>query len=218
MSSSRKKIDRKHFISLSIILLIIYAGIAYLALTNRPGEEFFEIGLLGKDMKATDYFPEENATITTGMNITWYIMVASYFRTPQVVKIVVKIGNDKTSLPDEKTGAASNGTEIFSWYTLLNYKDVKFFMFTWKIVEIEVINGFYYLTLDLNATMMKRIKEIGAYQGKNFLIIIELWSLDHKSKDFILGWDMDNQRRIAWAHISFNITLAKYESKIHRSF
>lgn len=203
----KEKIDKKIFISLSLIFLIIYSGIAYLLLSNRPSEEFFEIGLLGKNRKAIDYFPENTSMVTKGVNITWYIMVTSYFRTPQIIKIVIKLGNNKTSMPDESTGSPSNGTEIFSWYALLTYRDVRFFKFFWKITEIEVIEDFYYLTLDLNGTLIKKVKEIGAYKGRNFVILTELWSLDSSSKDFILGWKMGYQRKVVWTHIFFNVTL-----------
>ncbi|MDT7892564.1 MAG: hypothetical protein RQ952_07555 [Thermoproteota archaeon] len=199
----------KNFLTLFIIVLIIYSAFAYLSLTNRPAEEFFVLSMLNKEKKAGEFFPNNNSTVKINEKIVWYISIASYFRTPQVVKIVVKLGNNETLVPNSTLGTPSNGTELYDWLIYITYGETKLFYFEWEILNVKVINETYYLKLQLNQSIIVDVNQVGAFKGKNFRMIFELWTLDPTTQKFMIGWNFQRQLRIAWLQQKFNVTLEK---------
>jgi len=195
----------KIFITLFAILLIIFSSIAYISLINLPSQGFFELSIKGKN---DSILLNSNSSIKVGEKIEWYFTLTSSFRTPKVVKIVIKLGNNKTSLPNDMVGLPSNGTEIYSWMVYLTYGLRKNFLFQWEITNVTIKEGYYYLTLNLNETLIKKIDNVGAYKGENFRMIIELWTLDQNG-DFRIGWVFQNQLFMIWYQYPFNVTLTK---------
>lgn len=197
--------NKKTFLTATIIALIIYSSFAYLALTNRPAEEFFELGLLNKDKIASEYFPKNNDTLIKNTTIIWYLYSTSFFRIPQLIKIIVKLGNNETRIPDSN-GTPSNALELYSWYSFMNYNKTKYFLFEWKILDVKEINGRLYITLNLNNTTTMT-PSLGIAKGEKFRMIFELYTYDTASNQFILGWNFQGERKVLWLQIWFSVKL-----------
>ncbi|HLI46650.1 MAG TPA: hypothetical protein VKU94_05595 [Geobacterales bacterium] len=197
------KISKK-FLTLFLIILVIYYIVAYVFLTNIPSQEFYELAIQGKN---NEIFPNNNSTITIGEKVQWEFIIVSTFRTPRIVEIVMKLGNNNTMLPNDVNGTPSNGTEIFSWLVYLTYGVKKDYSIEWAVSSVENRSDYYYLILNINNTIIKRV-DVGAYKGEKFRIIIELWTLEENG-DFRFGWVYQNQLYMIWYQYPFNVTLAK---------
>jgi len=85
------------------VLLIVCETTVYVVTLPSPREEFFQLYVLGANHMTTEYFPRDNPDIFVGEPINWYLGSTDNTGAVQFVLIVVKIGNETTSTPNDQT-------------------------------------------------------------------------------------------------------------------
>jgi len=193
-------------ISIFISALMIFSTIAYLWVTPRPREQFFQFYVLGEKRKISDYYPEGKGDIAPNTPVRWYLGITNFMGSVQYVSVRVKLGNLHTVPPNETTGTPANVPVIYEFRRFLSNNETWEFPFFWEISDYREENGEIYIALRVNNESLG-FAEIGAENGKSFRLIFELWTYDQDSKDFIFGWYSGEERRICWLQMWFNATI-----------
>ena len=197
--------DRKNFLTIFIISILIYSTIAYASTTPRNPEKFFQLYVLGETRMAEHYYPNDNTTIPTGTSVKWYLGTINSMDSTQLTIIRAKLGNQTLTLPNETEATPAPLPIFIEFRKVLQNNETWEIPFIWKITNITDVSNLSYLTLNING-IDTHIGDVGAQDGYNYRIIFELWTLDTESSDIIFGWKANNERRVAWLQLWFNAT------------
>jgi uncharacterized membrane protein len=197
--------ERRQFLTMFSVILLVSFMISYMTTTPRPKEEFFQFCILGEEKTAAKYYPNDNSTIKPNVEIRWYVSVENYMGTLQYVLVKVKLGNETLAAPDEINAIPADLPIITEFRRLLMDNETWEISFTWMITDITSKNDMVFLTLEVNGKAIL-IMEVGARDGRRFRMIFELWTLDKESGDFIFGWKARGSRKVAWLQLWFNAT------------
>jgi len=204
----KPSIERKHFFFAFVTILIIFSTVAYIATTPTPREQFFQLYVLDANKKTEEYYPNNDRNIPVNTSVNWNIGVTNLMDSIQIAQIRVKIGNQTLTSPNEKTATASELPTIAEFRRVLLDNQTWEFPSSWQILEADTKSDSVYITIMVNDEEPIRISNVAAFKGKNFRIIIELWTFDKDSGSFIFGWREGGQRKTAWLQLWFNATSA----------
>jgi uncharacterized membrane protein len=180
--------------------------LAYLAITPRPREQFFQLYALGENRMAEHYYPNDNSTIPLDTPVSWFLGVTNFMDSIQYVTLKVKLSNSTLAPPDETQVKPAPIPALFEFRKVLSNNETWEFPFTWSIKEIQEVGHMIYITrLTINNEVVT-VPTIGAKHGYNLRLIFELWSFDIDEDGFIFGWYASQERRCAWLQIWFNVT------------
>ena len=197
--------DKKRAIVVFISTLLIFTMIAYIAVTPRSQEKFFQLYLLGETRMAERYYPNNNVNIPTDLSVKWYLGTTNFMDSTQLAIIKAKLGNQTLTPANETDATPAPLPVLIEFRKVLQNNETWEFPFIWKITNKTDVNNLTYLTLSING-IETHIEYVGAKDGYNYRLIIELWTLDTESKDIIFGWKASNERRAAWLQLWFNAT------------
>jgi len=183
--------------------------IAYMAVTPRPKEQFFQFYALGENRMAEHYYTNDDSTIPLDTPVKWFLGVTNLMNSIQYVAIKVKMGNSTLTSPDESEAKPAPIPVLYEFHKVLSNNETWEFPFTWSIKEIQKVGEAIYITrLAINDETIT-VTEIGAKDGHNYRLIFELWSFDINEGRFIFGWYASQDRRCAWLQLWFNVTRVK---------
>jgi len=197
--------DKKRAIVIFISTLLIFTMIAYIAVTPRPREKFFQLYALGETKMAKRYYPNNDTNIPTDTPVKWHLGTTNFMGSTQLAIIQAKLGNQTLASPNEIEATPAPLPTLIEFRKVLQNNETWEFAFTWKITNTTSIGNLTYLTLNVNG-VETHIGDVGAKDGYNYRIIFELWTLDVESNDIIFGWKASNERRAAWLQLWFNAT------------
>jgi len=197
--------DKKRAIVVFVSAFMIFAMLAYVAVTPWPKEKFFQLYALGETRMAERYYPNNNTNIPTDSLVKWYIGTTNFMGSTQLAIIRAKLGNQTLTPPNETTATPAPLPTLIEFDRVLQNNETWEFPFIWKITNATSIGNLTYLTLNING-IETYIGEVGAKDGYNYRVIFELWTLDTESNDIIFGWGASNERRTAWLQLWFNAT------------
>lgn len=201
--------ERRRFITILIATLIIFSAVAYISTTPRPREQFLQLYVLGETGIAERYYPGDDSGIALDSRVRWYPGVTNFMSEPQLVLLKVKLGNSTSKAPDDMSATPAPLPSIAEFRRILLNNETWEFPLTWTIVEAKAVGDTVYLTLSMDEAGTVTVSDVGAVKGRNFRMIIELWTLDTESGSYIFGWKADGERRAAWLQIWFNATTAQ---------
>jgi len=193
-------------VSIFFSALIIFSTIAYLWITPRPREQFFQFYVLGERRMISDYYPEGKGDIPPNTQVRWYLGVTNFMGSVQYVLIRVKLGNALTNPPNETTFAPADAPVVCEFRRVLLNNETWEFPFFWEISDRMEEGGVVYIALNVNNESLG-FQELGAKGGRNFRFIFELWTYSREEGDFIFGWYSGEERKISWLQIWFNSTI-----------
>lgn len=193
-------------ISIFISALMIFSTIAYVWVTPRPKEQFFQFYVLGKERLISDYYPGETSDIPPRTLVRWYLGVTNFMGSVQYVQVRVRLGNAYTTPPNETTGTPADAPVIYEFRRFLSDNETWEFPFFWEISDYRMEDNEVYISLVINNKSIG-FAEVGAEEGRNFRIIFELWTYSQEIEDFSFGWYSGDERRICWLQIWFNATV-----------
>ena len=180
---------KKPILSILVFLLSIIFIVAFLS-NFWPKQEkwFIELGLLGKDMTADAYFPNENPTINIGITNDWFIFVHNHLGTPQYVNIKLKLLNSTMELPDDRKHEFSEATSFIEFSLMLSANEDAILPFSWSVINAEAENDSVIIErLLINQQQV----DVDVSDSENFYfrIVFELWVQDPVSGEYQFGWD-----------------------------
>jgi len=186
--------------------LMILSTIAYVWVTPRPREQFFQFYVLGEKKMISDYYPGGSGDIPPDALVKWYLGVINNMYSVQYVLVKVKLGNANTTPPNETTCTPANAPTIYESRRFLCNNETWEFPFFWKISDYKKEDNITYISLNVNNESLGFV-DVGAEGGKNFRLIFELWTYSLEDGDFIFGWVTRGKRRICWLQLWFNATM-----------
>jgi hypothetical protein len=197
---------RRNLLAVFVTALIVLEMIAYVATTPRPGEQFFQIYVLGANRLAADYYPNDDPNIPVGVLVHWYIGTTNFMGNVQLVVIRVRLANQTIAAPDDTQALPSPAPLITEFKRFIQNNETWEFPFFWQVSEVDTSGGpTRIVRLQINNETYS--PEYATTQnGYNFRIIIELWSLDVESSMLQFGWRTGGERRVAWLQVWFNMT------------
>ncbi len=193
-------------ISIFISALMIFSTVAYLWVTPRPKEQFFQFYILGKEKMISDYYPGETGDIPPRTLVRWYLWVTNFMGSLQYVQVRVKLGNAHTTPPNETTGIPADAPVIYELRCFLSDNETWEFPFFWEISDYKLEDNKMYISLTINNESVG-FADVGAEEGRNFRMIFELWTYSLDNGDFSFGWYSGEERRICWLQMWFNATV-----------
>jgi len=198
--------DMKRALTIFISATIVFSTLAYVAVTPRPKEQFFQIYVLGETKKAERYYPNNNPNIAVGQVVKWYVGATNFMGSVQYVLIRVKLGNSTIKAPDDTYHAPSPGPMLSEFKRILMNNETWEFLFTWVIREISANGeGIRPTVFEINGVRIQN-SDVRASKGHNFRVFFELWTLDPQSESLVFGWRTAAERRVAWLQVWFNAT------------
>ena len=198
--------NRRTIITLFLVLAIISEMGAYVALTPRPTQQFFQFYVLGKNGLARDYYPQNNPDLRLASNISWYLGVTNFMGNMQLVEIRLKLGNETTTPPNDTTDTPTSAPELLAFDRALIDNETWEFPFVWSITNDTTTAGTTrILTVQIN-NQTYQTSDWSALKGYNFRLILELWVWQGDTNTFEFGWGNSAGRRTAWLQLWFNMS------------
>jgi hypothetical protein len=198
--------DRRSWVVVFVVFLVVFETVAYVATTPRPGEQFFQLYVLGENHLAADYYPNDDPNIGLGDSVRWYLGVTNFMGSVQLVAIRVKLGNQTIQPPNDQNATPSQAPLITEFQRFLQDNETWEFSFIWQILNATASGGVTrILGLEIN-NQTYPVFGVDAENGYNFRFIIELWTWSVDSGSFGFGWYAGTEQRVAWLQIWFNAT------------
>ena len=199
--------NRRTLIAVFITLLVVCEMVAYVTITPRPREQFFQLYLLGSKHMAADYYPNNDTDIRIGEPVTWYLGVTDNMGSVQLVSIRVKIGNQTIKPPDDQQALKSPAPVVTQYTRFVQDNETWETPFVWSISDAEVLsdNATRIHALQINGETYQ-IQDSSASNGHNFRLIFELWTWQTDANAFQFGWTTSDEHRVAWLQVWFNMT------------
>jgi len=201
--------DMKRAVVIFISATIIFSMLAYVAVTPRPKEQFFQVYVLGEKRMAEHYYPDDNPNIPVGRSVQWYLGTTDFMGSVQYVVIKVKLGNSTINAPDDVNYMPSPAPVLIEFRRVLMDNETWEFPFAWIIGEILENGNMTHVTvlvISVKNGVEVRSGKVSALNGHNFRFIFELWTLDPLTGDLMFGWTAGGERRAAWLQVWFNAT------------
>lgn len=169
----------------------------------RYEEYFFELGLLGKDRLAEDYFPNENSTVNIGTPISWHVYVHNHMGQDQDVVVRVKILNSTMEAQDDRGHEPSPQPYFLEIPISLSIDETAVIPFSW------MINDAYSLTVNIDLFASPLANEVVYVNLESiddrFRIVFELWVYDEVSDEYVFGWYSKGEYNSASIYIWLNL-------------
>jgi len=189
-----------------IAVTLVSAGIVYIYVTPPPRESFFRLYVLGEGRMFENYFPNDNATISPGVPLHWYLGVTNLMGSVQYVAVKAKLGNATTQSPSGADGTPAPVPVLIELRRVLLDNETWEIPLTWKVTETRQDGDVVSLALDISGVKVEPM--VHAVLGTNFRMMFELWTLTPGSSDMSFGWvdRSSGERRATWIQVRFNVT------------
>ena len=189
-----------------VAVTLISAGIAYVLVTPPPRESFFRLYVLGEREMFDHYFPNDNATISPGVPLRWYLGVTNLMGSVQYVAVKVKLGNATTQSPRGADCTQAPVPVLVEFHKVLLDNETWEIPLMWRVTETRLDEDAVRLALDINGVEVEPM--VHAVIGNDFRMMFELWTLTPGSSDMSFGWTdrSSGERRAAWIQVWFNVT------------
>jgi len=198
--------DAKRAATIFISATIVFSALAYVAVTPRPREQFFQIYVLGENRMAERYYPNNNPNIAVRQPVKWYLGTTNFMGSIQYVVIRAKLGNSTIRPPDDANRLPSPAPIVMEFRKVLMNNETWEFPFVWTIKEIRA-DGEAVSLVVLEVNGVEARGGVSAVRGQRFRVLFELWSLEAESGSLIFGWRAGAERRVAWLQLWFNATI-----------
>jgi len=198
--------DMKRTVMIFISSTIVFSTLAYVTVTPRPREQFFQIYVLGETGKAERYYPNNNPNIPVGQVVRWHVGTTNFMGSVQYVVVRLKLGNSTINAPDDANYIPSPAPALMEFRRVLMNNETWEFPLIWAIREISAVGDVINPTVfEINGIRVRN-NQVGALRGHNFRIFFELWTLSSQDEQLIFGWGVGQERKVAWLQIWFNAT------------
>ena len=194
------------FMIVTLVLVLIVAVAVISTIWPRSEERFFELGILGKDMTADEYYPNRNSTLEVGSQVNWYIHVLNHMGSVQDVFLRVKLLNSTMEPPNDQTHEPSPFASFVGLPISLDVDDVQLIPFSWSILDAVSQNG---------SIVIKRLMvndqtvdvDVSTDSNSLFRMVFEIWVYDQSTQEYTFEWDSGKNYSSASLYAWFNVSL-----------
>ena len=185
-------------------LLVVTIASVYVISLYWPRYEdyFFELGLLGKDRLAEDYFPNENSTVNIGTPVSWHLYVHNHMGQEQEIIVRVKLLNSTMEAPEDRGHEPSPQPYFLEIPISLSIDETEVVPFSWTI------NSATSLTVNVDifsSPLADEVVEVNLESvDDRFRIVFELWVYDDASDEYVFGWYSKGEFYSASIYVWFN--------------
>lgn len=184
--------------------MIVVGVAAFVMVTPRPRQEFFQMYMLGDTGIIGSYFPNDNSSwMPIGLTNQWTLVVSNHMGTTQQVSVIIRIGNSTTTAPNSTIAESANSAALLSLNESLGNEETRTFPFQWNITSVSFSDNYYSLNLDVNGHSIHEL--VPAAGGKDFRFIFELWSAPTPGETPRFGWTNNGVAEAAWLQVWFNV-------------
>ncbi|MCX6648724.1 MAG: LamG domain-containing protein [Candidatus Bathyarchaeota archaeon] len=171
-----------------ISLIIALALSIYVLNLSLPGknEDYLELGLLGKDGKASHYFVTNSSVVNSGTTVSWTLYVGNNFKVDKQALIKVKLQNSTMSLPNDFNHIPSPSASILELPVNLSAKKSISFPIVWGIGNIEKKNTTQILK-SLTVNGIKYDVSVPSTDAR-YSLILELWVYNSVTNQYSFEW------------------------------
>jgi len=177
---------------------LIFVSIYILSsLWPKYEERFIAMGILGKNMKAEDYYSGNDSRIKVGDKIQWYIYLYNHWDKTQNISILIKVLNSTMPAPDDLRDEPSPIPPIWEIRLILDENETKIVPFFWYIKDVEIQEN---MTIIKELVINDNPVSLNIY-GENttrFRLIFELWILNEETGKYEYGWDSKGVHYCVW--------------------
>ena len=203
VSKSRKQA----LVVLGLVLLLIIAIALISAFWPKAEQQFIELGLLGKDGTATEYYSNDNPTITSGTQINWFIYTHNQMSGSQYITVKVKLLNSAMQAPNDNENEPSPYASIDEFPVFLHVNGTQLIPFSWSILDAVSQNDSIVInSLLINGQTVNVNPSVAS--TSSFCMVFELWVYNQSSQEYSFGWDSGNGIHSASVTMWFNMNLS----------
>ncbi len=200
----------RRLLAVFLTFLILFETAAFIAMTPRPQDQFFEFYALGANRSADDYYPNNSTFIQTDEPVTWYLGVTNRMGSMQFIDIRVKLANQTLTAPNDTTLVPSSAPVVAEFKQFIQNNQTWEIPFIWQVLNFTTTTQGYSRILQLqigNVTYsMLNAPTCSSLSSCSFRFIFELWIWNLGSSEFqFASWNGNNQQ-IVWLQLWFKIT------------
>ena len=191
---------------IGVLVSVLIVSVAVIsALWPKYEERFFELGLLGKNKKAEEYYPDNNSTLEVDSNVLWYIYLHNHMGSPQDVSVRVKLLNSTMQAPDDREHEPSPFSYFIEFPVSLSIDETLLIPVSWIVVEAA--------SQERNVTISclrvnNQIISMSVLSSDRFRMVFELWVYDQSSQQYEFGWDSGKGFYSASLYMWFNLVVS----------
>jgi hypothetical protein len=200
-----KILRSRTFLIVFAILAATFTPLSGLSILENQNQTFVEMSTLGSNMTASDYFPNNNSTITVGQEIGWYVRVHNQLGAAEYLSIRVKLTNATEIMQNSTLHESIVAPLLFEDHQLVAQNGTWIVPLSWTITAVDVEES--YLNIDsilMNGNSTTDLK-LGTNLDGRFRIVVELWKYNPSTGGFEFAWTSENQTKSVWNHIWFNV-------------
>ena len=172
---------------IGVLVSVLILSVAVIsAFWPKYEERFFELGLLGKNKKAEEYYPNNNSTLEVGSNVLWYIYLHNHMGSPQDVSVRLKLLNSTMQAPDDREHEPSPFPYFMEFPVSLSIDETLLIPVSWSVVE--AISQGENVTID-RLRVNNQTVSMSVLSSNRFRMVFELWVYDQSSQQYRFGWD-----------------------------
>lgn len=173
----------------ALVLVLIVAVAVISAFWPRYEERFFELGLLGSNKMAEDYYPDGNSTLRIGSDVLWYIYIHNHMGSVQDVLVRVKLLNSTMLVPDDREHVPSPAPFFFELPVSLDIDETRMIPFSWSILEVDDAGNNSIAVDRLLVNDQTVDVGVSSFSDDRYRMVFELWVYDQPSNEYGFGWD-----------------------------
>ena len=183
---------------------LIIAAVLLVAFWPKYEEQFLELGLLGKNKMAEDYFSNTESVVTVNSQVDWYLYVHNHMETSQNVTIKVKLLNSVMTIPNDQTNEPSPHASFTEFPLSLASNETSLLPFSWILTERDHRGGLVVIKrLTVNGESFS--VNISTPSESFFRMVFELWVYNGTSQELEFGWTSGEELSSASLHIGFRV-------------
>jgi uncharacterized membrane protein len=189
-------------ITIVVFLILVIAIIS--TFWPRYEMQFIELGLLGKNRIADNYFSNENSTVFIDSQVDWNIFLHNHMENSQNVIVKVKLLNSTMDLPNDKEHKPSSIESFFELPFSLSNNETFFASFSWSINEVLIEDNLITLkNLKVNSQQVE--VDVKTFSNSFFRMVFELWVYDKSSQSYEFSWNSGEDYSSASIYIGFRV-------------
>ncbi len=194
----------RRFVSTYLVFLALTALTAWVVANPPRFEEFISLSVLSMNMTGTGYFSSNTSTVGTGELISWNIQIYNHMGSTQLLLVDVKLSNETLPGPDAKANSPSSGMSLFRASRAILGNETWKMPLQWSIVDHTQGGVVVMQRMQVNNQTASGIN-VSANSGMNFRIVIELWTYDLQTHNFIFSFQSNGILRSVWSQLWFDV-------------
>lgn len=194
VSGTPRAVKAQRIVVVLVSAMMVFSLLFYVATHPKQQEQFFELSVLGPNLKAEGYYPTEHGKILVGENVRWFIAVSNHKSSSSLVRLTIGLG-----VPEESPRVAfpESGVETVGIYhRILQEGETWTLPLNWRVISASSNSeGKVRVCMALNNIVVQ--PAVVSEKGKNFRIVIGLWSVEPSTQTYQLR---------SWLQVWFSVS------------